>query len=126
MTPPSKRFELLLKWIFGSPWITSIFLALLGTASAWLLLRGNALFPWRKLAIGAVLGVFVGALFSVETHFPWDARVKFIISGLIGLLLGVVVAILLQFGVAQIIVAALAGLALGVTSKYWLFHVNLP
>ncbi|MHA6881784.1 hypothetical protein [Ralstonia pseudosolanacearum] len=126
MMPPSGRFELILKWIFGSPWTAIVSMALMGTASAWLLLRTDAMFAWNKLAIGAVLGAFIGALFSVETHFYWRTRVKFLMSGVVGILAGGVVAILLQLGVANMLVAAMVGLIFGVTSKYWMFHINLP
>ncbi|MEF2253365.1 MULTISPECIES: hypothetical protein [Ralstonia solanacearum species complex] len=126
MKRPSERFELLLRWVFGSPWAVIISMALLGTASAWLLLRTDALFTLNRLAIGTVFGAFIGALFSVETHLSWRAHVKFMIGGVIGVLAGGVVAFLLQLGVAHILVAVLAGFALGVTSKYWMFHVNLP
>ncbi|MDB0525057.1 hypothetical protein [Ralstonia solanacearum] len=101
-------------------------MALLGTASAWLLLQADILFAWNRLAIGTILGAFVGALFSVETHFSLRADVKFMINGGLGVLAGCIVAILLQFWGAYILVAALAGFALGVTSKYWMAHINLP
>ncbi|MHC6050635.1 hypothetical protein ACYT84_02500 [Ralstonia solanacearum] len=101
-------------------------MALLGTASAWLLLQADVLFAWNRMAIGTILGAFVGALFSVETHFSLRADVKFMINGGLGVLAGCIVAILLQLGGAYILVAALAGFALGVTSKYWMAHINLP
>ncbi|MDC6180676.1 hypothetical protein [Ralstonia solanacearum] len=126
MMPLSKRLEITLRWVFGSPWIVTVFMALLGTASAWLLLQADVLFAWNRLAIGTILGAFVGALFSVETHFSLRADVKFMINGGLGVLAGCIVAILLQLGSAYILVAALAGFALGVTSKYWMAHINLP
>lgn len=73
-------------------------MALLGTASAWLLLQADVMFAWNRLAIGTVFGAFVGALFSVETHFSLRTDVKFLISGGLGVLAGGIVAILLQFG----------------------------
>ncbi|WP_158014527.1 hypothetical protein [Ralstonia solanacearum] len=126
MMPPFKLLESILKWIFGSPWTTSGFLALLGTASAWFLLRTGESFSWSRLAIGTVFGEFLGALFSVEIHFSWAARIKLMASGLAGILFGGMVAILLQLGIAHMIFAVLAGFVLGVTSRYWIFHVNLP
>ncbi|WP_275761195.1 hypothetical protein [Ralstonia pseudosolanacearum] len=126
MMPPSGRFELILRWIFGSPWVVIVSMALLGTASAWLLLRNDALFAWSRLAVGAVSGAFIGALFSVETLFSWRAHVKFMVGGVVGILTGGVVGILLQLGAVYIIVAAMTGFALGITSKHWMFHVNLP
>ncbi|WP_230753501.1 hypothetical protein [Ralstonia solanacearum] len=124
--PFSKRLEITLRWVFGSPWTVTVFMALLGTASAWLLLQADVMFAWNRLAIGTVFGTFVGVLFSVEAHFSLRADVKFIINGGLGVLAGGIVSILLQFGGAYILVAALAGFALGVTSKYWMAHVNLP
>ncbi|MGH1514650.1 hypothetical protein [Ralstonia solanacearum] len=126
MMPFSKRLEITLRWVFGSPWTVTVFMALLGTASAWLLLQADVMFAWNRLAIGTVFGTFVGVLFSVEAHFSLRADVKFIINGGLGVLAGGIVSILLQFGGAYILVAALAGFALGVTSKYWMAHVNLP
>lgn len=124
--PFYKRLEITLRWVFGSPWTVTVFMALLGTASAWLLLQADVMFAWNRLAIGMVFGTFVGVLFSVEAHFSLRADVKFIINGGLGVLAGGVVAILLKLGGAYILVAALAGFALGVTSKYWMAHVNLP
>lgn len=126
MKPPSGRFELILRWIFGSTWAVIVSMALLGTASAWLLLRNDALFAWSRLAVGAVSGAFIGALFSVETLFSWRVHVKLMICGVVGILAGGVVGVLLQLGTVHILVAAMTGFALGVTSKHWIFHVNLP
>lgn len=126
MKPSSGRCELILRWIFGSPWAVIVSMALLGTASAWLLLRNDALFAWGRLAVGAVFGAFIGALFSVETLFSWRAHVKIMICGVVGILAGGVVGILLQLGAVHVFVAAMTGFALGVTSKHWMFHVNLP
>ncbi|MDB0574040.1 hypothetical protein LBW59_25270 [Ralstonia solanacearum] len=126
MMPFYKRLEITLRWVFGSPWTVTVFMALLGTASAWLLLQADVMFAWNRLAVGMVFGTFVGVLFSVEAHFSLRADVKFIINGGLGVLVGGIVSILLQFGGAYILFAELAGFALGVTSKYWMAHVNLP
>ncbi len=126
MKPSSGRFELILRWIFGSPWAAIASMTLLGTASAWMLLRNDALFAWSRLAVGAVSGAFIGVLFSVETLSSWRAHVKLMICGVVGILVGGVVGILLQLGTVHILVAAMTGFALGVTSRHWMFHVKLP
>lgn len=76
--------KLLVKFIFGNPWIFCIFISLVTTVVTWFGLE-NLTQSWNKLLIGFIFGLSVGVINIYESCFDRPLINKRIFGAVVGL-----------------------------------------
>lgn len=122
----SSFLEKSLRWVFSSPLITCLLTALVGAVSVYMLIREGKEVAWNKVTAGAVFGIFLGAVFSMDTKFQGPTLVGRLVNGGVGLLAGVAISFLLKFELLFMVFFGVGGFLLGATSRWWIDHINLP
>lgn len=120
-----RSVEGLARRLFANPWTVLVLLTLLGLLSAFLVL-GREGISYRRLAVGAVFGFALGAAHLVEVRLRVAPIWNRLTCGVIGLGAGLAMAWLMVISPLGMILSSVGGLLLGLLSREWIRHVNLP
>jgi hypothetical protein len=118
-------FTSILRWIFVRPIASCIFFAFLGAVWGWGYAHNAESIAWNQVGAGTVFGFSCGLLHVVDGKYEKQPDKRLATQAGVGCASGAVIALLLQYGAIGMFIAACVGMALGMTARSWLQHINL-
>lgn len=115
--------KILVKFIFGNPWVFCIFISLVATVVVWFGLE-KPIQSWNKLLIGFTFGLSIGVINIYESCFDRSLMNKRIFGAVVGLFFALLSTFLLNADSIYYLAASVFGVFFGATARKWSMHIN--